>query len=204
MAEIKIKGVAKQLWRFLHRAALHRPARSSRSGVHGPARRLRVRQDHAPCGSICGLDFATEGRGLDRRPQGRPPAAARARHRDGVPELRGVPASHRVREYRLRPAHGQEIAGRSRSKRRSERTAGLMHIEQLLERYSGAALWRPAPARCGCTRAWPWSRTCILMDEPLSNLDALLRIGDARRTQGRPRRRARPRRSTSPTTRSRR
>ena len=57
-------------------------------------------------------------RDRDRRARGQRPRAEGPRHRDGVPELRALPAHERVRQHGLRPAHREGAAGRDRGARR--------------------------------------------------------------------------------------
>ena len=85
------------------------------------------------------------GRDLYRRPAGQRRAAEGPRHRDGVPELRALPAYDRVREHVVRAAAAQVPEGRDQGAGRRGRPHPRHH------RSAGppaeAALGRPAPAR---------------------------------------------------------
>ena len=82
---------------------------------------------------------------LHRRQGGQRPAAGRARHRDGVPVLRALPAHDRLREHGLRP-EARAAPTRRRPSERVRDAARILQIDHLLDRKPRAALGRAAPA----------------------------------------------------------
>ena len=94
---------------------------------------------------LAGLEDISEGRVSDRRARRQSRAVARPRHRDGVPELRALPAPLRLREHRLRPARQEGAEGRDRRARQGRRA----HPRPRAAARPQAAqpLGRPAPAR---------------------------------------------------------
>ena len=72
-------------------------------------------------------------------------AASRPRHRDGVPELRALPAHDRGREHRLPPEDQEGAQGRDRRARGRGREAA--RPRGVPRAQAGEALGRPAPAR---------------------------------------------------------
>ena len=123
---------------------------------------------------VAGLETISGGDGADRRARREPDRAGRARHRDGVPELRALPAHERLRQHGLRPAQPQHAEGRDRQ----ARARGGAHPRH-------RALPRPQAARsspAASASASPWaapscaSRRCSSSTSRLSNLDAKLRV----------------------------
>ena len=62
---------------------------------------------------LAGLEEVTAGEICDRGRAGDRPAAEGPRHRDGLPELRALPAHDRRAEPRVRPAAAQDVRRRS-------------------------------------------------------------------------------------------
>ena len=60
---------------------------------------------------VAGLEEISERHALDRRPRRQRRLAEGARHRDGLPELRALPAPERRREHRVRAAAAQGAEG---------------------------------------------------------------------------------------------
>ena len=82
----------------------------------------------------------------------RPTAAAPARHRHGLPELRAVPAPDRLREHRLSAAHAADAA-RPRSRSASRDALEMVQLPDVARRAcrasfpaasSSASRWRAA------------------------------------------------------------
>ena len=126
----------------------------------------------------------------------------RPRHRDGLPELRALPAHDRAGQHRLSAAHRRRVAKASRRARVGE-AAEMLGLEEMLDRKPGH-LSGGQRQRVAMGRAIVRQPQVFLMDEPLSNLDAKLRVQTRARDLRAPALASASRPSTSPTTRSRR
>ena len=172
MAEIQFKEITKRYPDGFEAVKAHRP-RYRRRRVHDPRRPVGLRE----------VDGAAHDRRARGHHRGRPhhrrrarqrPRSARPRHRDGLPELRAVPAHDRARE------HGLRAQARARSTRREidkkvGEAAKILDLEQHLER-KPANLSGGQRQRVAMGRAIVRDPKAFLMDEPLSNLDAKLRV----------------------------
>ena len=92
-----------------------------------------------------------------RRPGGQPPAAARPRRRDGVPELRALPAHECLRQSRLWPAQQEDARGRDqggdRPGRRHARPARAAAAQAASSsRAASSSASRSAAASCAIRR----------------------------------------------------
>ena len=123
--------------------------------------RRRSRRDHRAAPSTS----ATAGE--RRAPQG-------SRHRDGLSELRALPAHDGVREHGVR-AQAAEGAEATTIKSKVQKAAKILGIEQMLDR-KPKTLSGGQRQRVAVGRAIVRDPKCFLFDEPLSNLDAKLRV----------------------------
>ena len=137
------------------------------SGLRAPGKTTALRM-------LAGLEEVDAGavfigdRGRHRR------AAEGARHLDGLPELRALPVSHRRREHRLSRCA-------SPGSRRRSGSSGCRRWRSCSASPSiSSASRRSSRAGSGSGLRWDARSSALpsvfLMDEPLSNLDAKLRV----------------------------
>lgn len=170
MAEIRIRDVAKQ---FGNTHALHS------IDLTIADQEFMVLLGASGCGKttllriVAGLETASSGEVWigDRRVDGLPP-----RDRGIAMVFQNYAVFPHLTVYE-NIAFGLRMAKLPDSEidRRVNRTADLMHIDALLKRYSGQ-LSGGQRQRVAVSRALAMEPEVILMDEPLSNLDALLRM----------------------------
>ncbi len=156
----------------------HRP-RDRRPGVRRAGRPVRLRQvHHAAHDRRPGGDHRR--RDLDRRRRGQRRAAARPRHRHGVPELRAVSAHERVRQHGVRPEAAEVPQGRDQAPggrggaHPRHRARCWTASRRRCPAASGSASRWAAPScatrRCSCStsRCPTWTPSCACRCAPRS------------------------------------
>ncbi len=170
MAEIILKGVAKSFGTFKALQSIDLTISDQEFmvllGASGCGKTTLLR-------IIAGLETASEGEVWigDRRIDHLPP-----RHRGIAMVFQNYAVFPHLTVYE-NIAFGLRMQKMDQAEveRRVKRTAELMHISELLKRYSGQ-LSGGQRQRVAVARALAMEPDVILMDEPLSNLDALLRL----------------------------
>ena len=172
MADIKLRRRHEAL-RGRHRGRQADEPRDRGRRVHDPRRPVGLREvdgaadDRRARGHL-------RGRAVDRRPRRQRPRAARPRHRDGLPELRAVPAhdgARRTWASRSSSPRCRRRRSTRRSRRRRASSTSTEHLDRKPANLSGGQRQRVAMGR-----AIVRDPQAFLMDEPLSNLDAKLRV----------------------------
>ena len=125
------------------------------------------------------------------------------RHRDGLPELRALPAHDGRREHRLRPANCGSCRRREIKEKVADGGGRSSDSRELLDSQARAALGRPAPARRHGPRDRARAQRLLDGRAALEPRRQAARA-DARRGARASSAASASRRSTSPTTRSRR
>ena len=198
MAEVS-RPQAQQEVRPHSRGEGRRPA-DPRQGVRGLRRPLGLRQDHDPAHDRRPRGHHL-GRDPDRRHGGQRRAADGSRHRHGVPELRALSAHERRRQHGVRPEDAEVREDRDRDAHQARRRhpghrRACCTASRASSRAASASAWRSAAPSCAIPRC-----SCSTSRSPTSTPSCACRCGSSSRscTSG-----WAPRRSTSPTTRSRR
>ena len=124
---------------------------------------------------LAGLEEVNVGQHPHRRPRRHRPPAQGPRHRDGLPELRALPAhdaSPTTWASRSRsPASPKDEIARAASTRPPSSSTSRQYLDRKPKALSGGQRQRVAMGRAIVRQP-----QVFLMDEPLSNLDAKLRV----------------------------
>ena len=141
----------------------HEPRHRGRR-VHDPRRPVRLRE-------VDGAADDRRARGhhrrrpVDRRRARQRARAARPRHRDGLPELRAVPAHDRAREHGLRAEAREGRPGGDRPQGRRGRADPRPHRAprpqaRRTSPAASASAWRWAARSCATRRRSSWTSRC--------------------------------------------
>ena len=125
---------------------------------------------------VAGLEAVSAGRHPDRGPRGAGPPSGRSRCGHGVPELRPVSPHECATTTWPTGCDGAVCHGRTASTQQVKATARLLQIEPYLAPASPSQLSGGQRQRVALGRAIVRHPQAFLMDEPLSNLDAKLRV----------------------------
>ena len=171
-----------------------------RRRVHGPRRPVGLRQVHHPADAR-GSGGGERREDLHRRPRRHHDPAQGPRHRDGVPELRALPAHVGGREHGVLAQDGQGAGRRAQGarRRRRPRSSGSPTSSSASPRHSpaGSASVSPWVGRsCAPPRSSAWTSRCPTSTPRCACTPAPTSPGSSRTWASPP--------STSPTTRSRR
>src|SRR5579859_4077436 len=161
-------GPGEQGLRRRHQGGQRPQPEDQRRRVHGAGRPVGLREVHrAALHRGPGGDHL--GHHLHRRAGGEQPAAQGPGHRDGVPELCALSPYDRGAEPGIRPPAAQDAEG-------GDHPPGYRSGPDARHRPVPQAQARRALQRVAMGRAIVREPRAFLMDEPLSNLDAKLRV----------------------------
>ena len=152
-----------------------RHARHSGWRLRRDCRAVRLRQDHLVA-HAGGARTHHRRRNRDRRPRRERGRAGRARHRDGVSELRALPEHDRLRQSGLRPAQPRARRAAEIDAQRKTTPPDILELAECFSTAGHGHLSGGQRPRIAMGRAIVRKPKVFLFDEPLSNLDAELRV----------------------------